>query len=426
MDPSCRDVNPRCSLLARLSQPQWDFCADVESTAVLLSGGYGAGKSMALTRKAFILAAENPGCWIGVVGPIWRQLQRDMVELFEQGFAALGLVKGRHWFANKNDATMQVPAWGWRFALASGDNPDSLKGPTWGAACVNEPGIQDERVWEVVFSRVRDARARLRQTCLAGTPEGFNWLWERFVNKPKPGYRVIYTRTSDNPACPAGYEAGLARDFDAKLAEEKIHGRFVNVRGGLAYYCFDRVAHVRDLEADPALPLLVALDFNVDPFTALIIQQAGDETRVVDEVVLSGVGTPEMAAALAARVAPQVPASTIVYPDASGAARRTAGASDFTLLAEAGFENLSYSPANPAVRDRVNAVNGRLRNALGAVRVVISPRCGTLIRDMEQVVWKSAELDKRNTRLTHASDALGYYIAREFPVGGQREGGIVA
>ena len=50
-----------------------------------------------------------------------------------------------------------------------------------------------------------------------------------------------------------------------------------------------------------------------------------------------------------------------------------------------------------------------------------------MIKDFEQVSWKTdphgnslAELDKSNFMRTHVSDAIGYYVAREFPVRQER------
>jgi len=55
--------------------------------------------------------------------------------------------------------------------------------------------------------------------------------------------------------------------------------------------------------------------------------------------------------------------------------------------------------------------------------LLIDPRCRELIRDLEQVLWKSdgfgnlgKELDKSDWRRTHTSDALGYMIADRFPM----------
>ena len=60
----------------------------------------------------------------------------------------------------------------------------------------------------------------------------------------------------------------------------------------------------------------------------------------------------------------------------------------------------------------------------------IDPRCKQLIQDLERVQWKQDvngnmihEIDKSDPARTHASDALGYMISREFgmrPAAGYR------
>ena len=77
--------------------------------------------------------------------------------------------------------------------------------------------------------------------------------------------------------------------------------------------------------------------------------------------------------------------------------------------------------SNPAVRDRVNCVNARLRNQAGHRRLTINPQCKQLIKDFERVHWKTDpsgntlnDIDKSDVSRTHLSDALGYMIAKEF------------
>jgi hypothetical protein len=64
-----------------------------------------------------------------------------------------------------------------------------------------------------------------------------------------------------------------------------------------------------------------------------------------------------------------------------------------------------------------------LRNHYGQYRLRIDPKCKQLIRDLEQVCWKTdangnslMELDKSDPMRTHISDALGYMISYEFPM----------
>ncbi len=77
--------------------------------------------------------------------------------------------------------------------------------------------------------------------------------------------------------------------------------------------------------------------------------------------------------------------------------------------------------SNPPVKDRINCVNARLLNHAGQRRLLIDSRCKHLIKDFEQVCWKAdphgsslAELDKSDPMRTHVSDAVGYFVAREF------------
>ena len=116
--------------------------------------------------------------------------------------------------------------------------------------------------------------------------------------------------------------------------------------------------------------------------------------------------------------------STAMRP---GAARSTAGHSDYEIIrqffrTQSDF-HVSYHgrSSNPAVRDRVNAVNAMLCNHQGERRLLVNPCCKQLIRDLERVSWKAdshdnllPQLDKTNPGLTHVSDALGYLIEAEF------------
>lgn len=118
-----------------------------------------------------------------------------------------------------------------------------------------------------------------------------------------------------------------------------------------------------------------------------------------------------------------------LYGDPAGNARNHSGKSDWQMVREyfareSGYQLNWLVPAkNPAVRDRVNAANGALLNAVGEVRVTLSPKCKTLIRDFERVVWLRdsngvivGEVSKKDPELTHISDACTYMVHQKFPL----------
>jgi hypothetical protein len=58
---------------------------------------------------------------------------------------------------------------------------------------------------------------------------------------------------------------------------------------------------------------------------------------------------------------------------------------------------------------------------------LVNPSCKALIKDFEQVCWKTdphgnplMDLDKSDPMRTHVSDALGYLVAKVFPMSAQR------
>jgi hypothetical protein len=121
----------------------------------------------------------------------------------------------------------------------------------------------------------------------------------------------------------------------------------------------------------------------------------------------------------------------IVYGDASGNGRRTSAENTDYQIIKLFFRrfghlfNVQYKvgSANPAVRDRVNAVNARLCNSKGERRLFHDPRCKELAKDFNQVVYLSdshgntvPELDKSDKARSHLSDAMGYLIWAEFPI----------
>jgi len=87
-----------------------------------------------------------------------------------------------------------------------------------------------------------------------------------------------------------------------------------------------------------------------------------------------------------------------------------------------------YKKKNTAVVDRINAVNGLLCSAADQGRkdrrLYIDPSCSELVADLEEVKWKVDasgntydELNKRDPKRTHVSDALGYYTEEEHGYG---------
>jgi hypothetical protein len=80
-----------------------------------------------------------------------------------------------------------------------------------------------------------------------------------------------------------------------------------------------------------------------------------------------------------------------------------------------------HAPAsNPAERSRINAMNTRIRSRDGTVRLMADPKYAPhVVKDLEGVKLLeggSGEIDKKHDpKLTHISDAVGYYVVAKYP-----------
>jgi hypothetical protein len=112
-----------------------------------------------------------------------------------------------------------------------------------------------------------------------------------------------------------------------------------------------------------------------------------------------------------------------------------AGKSDYDIilakLKAAGFTvDLRIPDANPGIKDRVNAMNAKLKSANGNTQFTFDPiKCPHLKRDFERVVWKEgtgAILDqRRDPTLTHSSDNVGYAVHEFSPIQSQNQVGTL-
>jgi hypothetical protein len=233
-------------------------------------------------------------------------------------------------------------------------------------------------------------------------PKGSQWEAEQ---------RALYDREED-------WSREMLADFTAQL-------------GIAAYSSFDPAVHVTDemITIDDNRPLLIAIDFNLQWLNGLVCQIRGGKIYVIDEISLQP-GTIDKWVTEFRNRYPGHPGGLRIYGDSNGHRRNVqTGKSEYDLImlglqGYASSVELRAPRAAPNPRDRVNSVNRRLRGHEGFAGVEIYSGCVELIQDMQEVVLRPdgkdvlkiyRDSDPYSAR-THASDALGYLVFREFPV----------
>jgi phage terminase large subunit len=289
---------------------------------------------------------------------------------------------------------------------------------------LDELTYTDENAWLRLEGRLRDPKASRLCGFAVWTPRGFDWVYRRFIRERVDGYEVTLAPPFENRFLTAkvpDYYERLKRSYDPRFYEQEVLGKYLNVREGLVYYAFERTRNITDVTVDPRLPLLWAMDFNVDPMSSVVAQKQDDRLYVIDEIAMSRVSTTEACEEFQNRF-PRHTSGVVTYGDATGSRMQTTGSSDHQMVKRyfesAGYGSavLRFAKSNPPVEERVKLMNCVLRSANGEARLLVNRKCVQLIQDFEEVTYKAGGslIDKdKDPKRTHLSDALGYLAWEE-------------
>ena len=296
--------------------------------------------------------------------------------------------------------------------------PDAGRSRAYAEVHVDEAAmVMDlERAWEgAIWPTLTDYGGA---AWFYSTPRGFDdfhAMFERGQNPEFPTWASWRMPSWTNPHLPADFIAASKLTMDPRYFAQEYGASFEEMTGRV-YIRFDRQHNVRADVTDSKGPLLIGMDFNVAPMSACIAVRAGDELHVFDEIELTNSNTEEMCQAILTRYPGR---SVTVYPDPSGVARKTSapvGQTDFAIIRRAGFR-IQAPTAAPPVVDRINEVNALCCNTEGRRRLLVHPRCVSMIRSLMQLSYKDGvSVVDKSTGLDHQADALGYLVHMEFPL----------
>lgn len=335
------------------------------------------------------------------------------------------------WIRKINETRMTISLRnGSRIELKGADKPDSLRGVGLHLVIIDEAqDIEPDTWYKVLYPTLTSTKG---EAIIIGTPKAFNWLYDVYMlgqrgetyidakgRKRRNGYKSWQFPTITSPFIPKEEIEAARQNLDEKSFKQEFEASFETMSGRV-YYAFDRAEHIRPCPFNPALPIWIGQDFNIDPMSSVIMQpQPNGEIWVVDECILYGSNTQETADEIARRYHRHITKNQITfYPDPAGQNRSHGrGESDLDILREAGFKRMKYRRKHPRVSDRINAVNRMFKAGDGSVRMRIDPKCRHTIQGLEQTIYKpgTREVDK-SQGFEHPCDALGYCIDIEFPV----------
>lgn len=309
------------------------------------------------------------------------------------------------------------------------------------------------------------------QFCAKCIQEGEEILWED-RSCPKCGlkkgndcpgdqqfWRVVLADPKDNPHLPQDYRQTQKQSTSDVEFQLYTEGKVMELRKGKCYENFIKSKNVytENKPIDPEREMFWNFDFNIAYQCSVIAQERIEEgliyPDIIDEIVIPNAGPDHVALEWLRRYHNFNQPVNIIFDPA--AFNNSIGPDDGMIRVKI-IKNIlenphkyGYPDAQPKlvipltkkiegktkvyVSSRVDSVNAVLDDGSGFRRLHINPRCIWLIRSLEALKWTEnngkpvidVAVDKAAAKapdktiirtLSHPTDALGYYIAKRFPL----------
>ncbi len=412
----------------KLNRPQARFLALPQKFRGFIAG-FGSGKTFVGSAGLCQHAWEWPKVNSGYFAPTYAQIRDIFYPTIEEVAFDWGFTTDIH-ESNHEVSLYAGTQYRGTILCRSMEKPGEIVGFKIGKALIDELDVMKlakaETAWRKIIARMRYQKDGLKNGVdVTTTPEGFKFVYQQFVKlvRDKPHlahlYGMVQASTYENGKnLPDDYIPSLLASYPPQLIAAYIRGQFTNLTSGSVYPNFDRVLNHTPEVIKPSEALHIGMDFNVMNMTAVINVVRDDKPLTLQELTKVR-DTPTMARMLKERfVNIEKPHPVVVYPDASGGntSSKNASESDLTILREAGLQ-VMVNLANPAVKDRINAVDALTLNAAGERRwLVNTDACPALTEAQEQQAWdKNGEPDKK-TGHDHPNDAVGYFLVKRYPI----------
>ena len=300
--------------------------------------------------------------------------------------------------------------------LRSSDNFNSLRGVGLDFICIDEFSDVDERAWFEVLRPTLSDKSREGSALFLGTPRGFgNWSYNLYTRQDNDkNWKSFQFTTLDGGQVSQSEIDQAKNDLDDRTFRQEYMASFEKYSGQI-YYNFDREQNIIEKYTPTTNSIHIGIDFNIDPVSAVISEVKQDDLYVYDEIVIYSSNTDELVEEINNRYSGK---HIFVYPDPASKQRKTSagGRTDLSILKNAGY-NVRVRNAHPLIRDRINAVNTKLKNAKGVRTLFIANNCKNVIKSIERQIYKEGtSLPDKENNYDHMNDALGYLVEFLYPI----------
>ena len=372
---------------------------------VLISGRRFGKTFVAINELAKFARIPNRKVWY--VAPSYRQAKSICwVDLKDRVIA-------HNWHKKINDSDLSILLKNNSLiALRGADNEQSLRGVGLDFIVMDEFADIKRYAWnEVLRPTLSDKKGH---ALFCGSPKGFNWAYDMFVKGTQDKDWKSFKYTTLEGGQVDQDEINQAKDdLDERTFQQEYEASFVNY-SGIIYYNFNRTVNIINDYKPTNDTIHIGMDFNVDPMAAVVGQIKNNDLIIFEEIQIWSSNTNEMVEEIKRRYKGKV----IIYPDPASRQRKTSagGFTDLAILKNAGFE-VKSRPTAPLVRDRINSVNAKLKNANGVSSLFMLNSCKNMIKSIERQIYKEGtHVPDKDSGYDHFNDALGYLVEYVYPL----------
>lgn len=330
----------------------------------------------------------------------WSILEFMLAEFASQGICSF----------NSNDLTIKFQN-GNMIHLMGIENADKVRGSHFHGLVLDEAQECDVETYEMILAPT--LRQNSGWAIVIGTPKGpsgiFYKLWLAGHDTSNTYWQSIDLNIEQTGAIPEEEWQELLKNTSKNVIQQEYYCSFEAAIENRVYFNYT-TENLDSTIVDRGRDIYVGMDFNIGTLPMAIGQLTPDgKIEVFLEKILHQQSTQDAAQWLLDNFPDR---NIIVCPDASGAQTKTSqlAGNDHTILRNMGL-TVHTPRANPRVKDRIQAVNVGLRNALDEISIHIHPRCEELIKTMQfQEVNEYTGAPDKTKGLDHMGDALGYLV----------------
>jgi hypothetical protein len=404
---------------------------------ILFGGAMGGGKTFWGLSALLIMCQAFPKSRWCVIREDLEKIRITTIPSFRK-FNASGVLKTSPYeYTHPNGSVI----------MFKGENYDKdkdlqwLKGLEVNGFLFEEINECSEETLDIAFGRAGrwECEPRPKPIILATCNPTNNWVKKRVYDKWNngelaPNWLYIPSKITDNQYLTEEYKQNLL-NMPRFQYEVFVKGNWDMQlkQGGEFYKCFELDKHIGNTNYNPALPLHISWDDNVNPYLPVgIFQIQGKQIFMIDEI--AGENPYNTIKAVCNEFKRKYPAHNsglFIYGDATANKEDTKlekGYNFYRLILD---ELRAYKPtsrvmkSNPSVVMRGNWINTVFEKELNGVRITIGENCKRMINDLVQLKeaadgtkLKEMQTDNKTKvrfqKVGHFTDLFDYIMVSAF------------